>query len=175
MVNFLNGKRNVDYQMHTRLWIALQVGCIYYFQCADKIQNSLLIHKLKVIKPGYWCQKWHHINYWFSITGVGHCKKKKSRIFFFYFPLCVGNNELSACILYKTMQFLHKHQAFYFRCKMFLSKEMKLFSTFMLKALQGTPYTLLVYLSRAAFILLANQPGWNVIFYYWTPSRNFRK
>lgn len=53
MVNFLNGKRNVDYQMHTRLWIALQVGCIYYFQCADKIQNSLLIHKLKVIKPGY--------------------------------------------------------------------------------------------------------------------------
>lgn len=85
MVNFLNGKRNVDYQMHTRLWIALQVGCIYYFQCADKIQNSLLIHKLKVIKPGYWCQKWHHINYWFSITGVGHCKKKKSRIFFFIF------------------------------------------------------------------------------------------
>lgn len=100
-------------------------------------------------------------------------KKKKSRVF--YLLLYVGNNELSACILYKTMLFLHKHQAFYFRYKMFLSKEMKWFSTFILKALQGTPYTLLVYLSRAAFILLANQPGWNVSFYYWTPSRNFRK
>lgn len=37
MVNILNGKRNVDYQMRTRLWIALQIGYIYYFQCAVKI------------------------------------------------------------------------------------------------------------------------------------------
>lgn len=34
----------------------------------------------------------------------------------------------------------------------------------MLKAVQGMPYPLLVYLLQTIFILLANQPGWNIIF-----------
>lgn len=34
----------------------------------------------------------------------------------------------------------------------------------MLKAVQGMAYPLLVYLLQTTFILLDNQPGWNVIF-----------
>ena len=66
--------------------------------------------------------------------------------------------------LYESMPFLYKHQAFYFRCKMFLLKEMKWFYPFVLKTVQGMPYPLLVYLLQTTFILLANQPGWNIIF-----------
>lgn len=45
-----------------------------------------------------------------------------------------------------------------------LLREMKWFYLFVLKAMQGIPYPLLFCLLQTAFVLLANQPGWNAIF-----------
>lgn len=57
--------------------------------------------------------------------------------------LTVDNNSYQK-FLYERMPFLYKHRAFYFRCKMLLLKEMKWFYPFVLKAVQGVPYPLLV-------------------------------
>lgn len=62
-------------------------------------------------------QKTAIINYWFCMTLPLVPFKNKSN-----FLLATTAIKF---FLYKSMTFLYKHQAFYFRCKMFLLKEMK--------------------------------------------------